>query len=162
VWALETGAELVGSASTANLGRGLGVPEAALRVVSNGQTLRYGQFELTFIHSRHSPDDRFPGIIEAPLTPPAKAGAWKSDTSYSVLIAHPRGRILLHASANWEPGALRDHRADVVYLGIGALGKQSEEFAAGLNHVLTLARRDGVEVVLPLAWQPTQPLSDLT
>lgn len=205
VWARETGADLIGSESTANLGRGLAVPEAALRVVADGQTLRYGQFELTFIHSVHSPGDRYPGVIGQPLTPPAKASAWRSDTCYSVLIAHPRGRVLLHASANWRPGALHGHRADVVYLGIGELGKQSDQFVtaywndvvratgarrvilihwddfftpldrplrpmpyvlddmhATMSRVLPLAHGDGVDVLLPVAWQPTQPVLDLT
>jgi L-ascorbate metabolism protein UlaG (beta-lactamase superfamily) len=203
VWALETGADLIGSASTANLGRGLAVPENALRVVTDGQTLRYGRFELTFVHSVHSPGDRYPGVIEQPLTPPARAGAWRSDTSYSVLVTHPRGRILLHASANWRPGALHGHQADVVYLGIGELGKRSEQFVATyweevvratgarrvvlihwddfftsldrplrpmpyalddlrrtMNRLVPLARADGVEILLPVAWQPTQPLAD--
>lgn len=201
VWARRTGADLVGSASTANLGRGMGVPETALRTVTDGQTLHYGQFGLTFVHSRHSPGDRYPGVIDRPFTPPARAGAWRSDTSYSVLVSHPRGRILLHASANWQPGALRDHRADVVYLGIGELGKLPDEFVttywnevvrttgarrvilihwddffrsldrplrpmpyalddlhATMDRLLPLADGDGVEILLPVAWQPTHPL----
>lgn len=204
VWALRTGADLVGSASTANLGRGLAVPETALRVVTDGRTLRYGQFELTFVHSVHSPGDRYPGVIDQPLTPPAKARAWRSDTSYSVLITHPRGRILVHASANWRPGALNGHRADVVYLGVGELGKQPDEFVAAywnevvratgarrvilvhwddffvsldrplrpmpyaldnlpatMDRLLPLAHRDGIEILLPVAWQPTHPLHGL-
>lgn len=204
IWALRTGADLVGSASTANIGRGLAVPEKALRVVADGQTLRYGQFEVTFIHSVHSPGDRYPGVIGQPLTPPAKAGAWRSDTSYSVLITHPRGRILVHASANWRPGALNSHRTDVVYLGVGELGKQSDEFVTAywnevvrstgarrvilvhwddffvpldrplrpmpyaldnlhttMNRLLSLARGDGIDILLPVAWQPTHPLRGL-
>lgn len=204
VWALRTGADLVGSASTANLGRGLAVPENALRVVTDGQILRYGQFEVTFIHSVHSPGDRYPGVIGQPLTPPAKASAWRSDTSYSVLITHPRGRILVHASANWRPGALERHRADVVYLGVGELGNQPDEFVAAywsevvratgarrvilvhwddffvsldrplrpmpyaldnlhitMNRLLPLARGDGIDLLLPVAWQPANPLSGL-
>jgi len=204
-WALRTGADLVGSASTANLGRGMAVPETALRTVTDGETIHYGQFELTFVHSVHSPGDRYPGVIDRPLTPPAKGSAWRSDTSYSVLITHPRGRILLHASANWVPGALRDHRADVVYLGVGELGKQPEQFVtsywnevvratgarrailihwddfftsldrplrpmpyalddlhATMNRLRPLAEADGVEILLPVAWQRTQPLDGLT
>jgi L-ascorbate metabolism protein UlaG (beta-lactamase superfamily) len=45
-----------------------------------------------------------------------------------VLINHPQGRILIHASANFVPGALDGHRADVIYFGVGLLGKQSDEF----------------------------------
>ncbi|MFF4963132.1 MBL fold metallo-hydrolase [Streptomyces sp. NPDC001222] len=204
VWALETGAELVGSPSTANIGRGLGVPESSLRVVADGEAVSYGRFDLTFLDSVHSPGDRYPGTVDRPLVPPARAGAWKTGTAYSVLVAHPTGRILLHASANFRPGALRGRSADVVYLGIGNLGKQSTEFLrtywdevvaatgarrvvlvhwddffvglhrplrpmpyflddidATMSRLLPLARRDGVDVVLPVAWQPSAPLADL-
>ncbi|MFD8390894.1 MBL fold metallo-hydrolase [Streptomyces sp. NPDC059680] len=205
VWALETGAELVGSSSTANIGRGLGVPESSLRAVADGETVSYGRFDLTFLDSVHSPGDHYPGTVDEPLVPPARAGEWKTGTAYSVLVAHPTGRVLLHASANFRPGALRGRRADVVYLGIGNLGKQSTEFlrtywdevvaATGarrvvlvhwddffvglhrplrpmpyflddfdttMSRLLLLARRDGVDVVLPVTWQPTAPLADLT
>lgn len=202
LWSLETGAELIGSESTANIGRGLGVPESALRVVADGDTVSYGSFELTFIDSVHSHGDRFPGTIDTPLRPPARAGAWKTGSAYSVLIAHPRGRILLHASANYRPGMLAGHRADVVYLGIGGLGKQSPDFLneywdevvratrarriilvhwddffvgldrplrasphffdrvdVAIDRVVALAGRDDVDLRIPVAWQPTNPLA---
>ncbi|MET7622792.1 MBL fold metallo-hydrolase [Streptomyces sp. NPDC005408] len=205
LWALETGAELVGSHSTANIGRGLGVPESSLRVVLDGDTVSYGHFELTFLDSVHSPGDRYPGTVDEPLVPPARAGAWKTGTAYSVLITHPSGRVLLHASANCRPGALHGQRADVIYLGIGNLGKQSDEFLhtywdevvvatgarrvilvhwddffrglhrplrpmpyflddidATMSRLLPLARRDGVDVVMPVTWQPSAPLANLT
>lgn len=202
LWSRETGADLVGSESTANIGRGLGLPESALRVVADGDTVGYGQFELTFIESVHSPGDHFPGTVDAPLAPPARAGEWKTGSAYSVLITHPRGRILLHASANHRPGMLAGRRADVVYLGVGVLGKQSPEFAetywaevvratgarrvilvhwddlfvgldrplraapnffdrvdVGIDRVLALAARDDVEVLIPVAWQRSDPLA---
>lgn len=204
LWSLATAAELIGSESTANIGRGLDLPESALRVVADGDTLTYGSFELTFIDSVHSHGDRFPGTIDKPLRPPARAGEWKTGSAYSVLIAHPRGRILLHASANYRSGMLTGHRADVVYLGIGGLGKQSPDFlnaywdevvrATGarriilvhwddffvgldrplraapnffdridvaIDRVVALAARDDVDVLIPVAWQPTDPLAGL-
>ena len=128
IWVSETGADLIGSESTANIGRGLNVPESSLKVVSDGQTLSYNDFELTFIHSVHSPGDLYPGVVTDPLVPPAPTRAWKSATCYSVLVNHPQGRILIHASANFVPGALAGHHADVIYFGVGLLGKQSDEF----------------------------------
>ncbi|MET9892445.1 MBL fold metallo-hydrolase [Streptomyces sp. NPDC006465] len=204
VWALETGADLVGSESTANIGRGLGVPESSLRVVGDGDTVTYGSFTLTFLDSVHSPGDHYPGTVDQPLVPPARAGAWKTGTAYSVFVTHPYGRVLLHASANYRLGALHGHHADVVYLGVGMLGKQPAEFlqtywdevvaATGakrvilvhwddfflgldrplrpmpyllddldttMSRLLPLARRDGVDVVLPVSWQPSAPLTGL-
>jgi len=128
IWVNETGADLIGSESTASIGRGLNVPESSLKVVADGQTLSYNDFELTFVHSVHSPGDLSPGVVTEPLVPPAPTRTWKSATCYSVLINHPQGRILIHASANFVPGALARHRADVIYFGVGLLGKQSDEF----------------------------------
>jgi L-ascorbate metabolism protein UlaG (beta-lactamase superfamily) len=204
VWCLQTGAELVGSESTANIGRGLGLAESSLRVVGDGDTLEYGQFTLTFLDSVHSPGDRYPGVVQRPLVPPARTRAWKTGTAYSVLIEHPDGRILMHASANHRPGMLEGRSADVVYLGVGGLGKQSRDFVhrywddvvgtlgprrifpvhwddfflgldqplrplpyfadrfdATMELLLPLAQRDDVEVVLPIAWEPTDPFGPL-
>ncbi len=129
VWAIETGADLIGSPSTANIGRGLGVSESSIKLVTNGQTLTYGAFDLTFIDSVHSPGDHYPGVVTEPLTPPARASAWKTDACYSVVVNHPEGRVLIHASANYRPGALDGQQVDTIYFGIGALGRQSEKFA---------------------------------
>ncbi|MGW5317031.1 MBL fold metallo-hydrolase [Nocardia thailandica] len=130
VWALQTGADLIGSPSTAAVGRGLDVPESSLRVVAEGTPLTYGEFTLTFVEMPHSHGDRFPGDIAEPVVPPARASAWRTGACYSVLVAHPRGRILVHASANHRPGALAGLRADVVYLGVGALGRRDDAFVA--------------------------------
>lgn len=126
VWAAKTGADLVGSESTANIGRGWGVPEEKLKVAAGKVT--YGRFELTFVQSVHSHGDQFPGTVDAPLVPPARARRWRTGECYSIFIKHPTGTILLHASSNYVSGALHGTKADVVYLGVGALGKQPDEF----------------------------------
>ncbi|GGU50344.1 MBL fold metallo-hydrolase [Lentzea flava] len=202
VWASLTGAELVGSESTANVGRGLGVPERSLRVVGDGDTLSYGGFGLTFVESVHSPGDHYPGTVDAPLIPPRRSREWRTGAVYSVFVSHARGTVLLHASAGFRPGALHGRRADVVYLGVGTLGRQPlgyveaywdevvratgahrvvlvhwDDFFVALDKPLrplpyladdldltvrrlsALARRDDVEVVLPVAWQPADPFA---
>lgn len=145
-----TGAMLVGSASTAHLGRGHGLPEERLRVVGDGDVLRFGAFTVTLLASRHSHGDRFPGTIDAPFTPPAKASAWRSDTSYSVLVGHPTGTVLVQASANFEPGALAGRHADTVYLGIGALGLQSAQFRE--RYWAEVVEATGARRVVPVHW----------
>jgi len=118
-----TGATLVGSASTANIGRGAGLPEAQLRVVTPGEDLAYGPFHLRFIASRHAgaSGGRPTGEIEAPLHTPARFLDYRLGGTYSILVEHPQGRLLHHGSAGWEPGALRGQRADVVFLGVALL-----------------------------------------
>jgi L-ascorbate metabolism protein UlaG (beta-lactamase superfamily) len=164
IWVNETGADLIGSESTANIGRGLNVAESALKVVTNGQTLSYNDFELTFIHSVHSPGDLYPGVVTEPLVPPAPTRAWKSATCYSVLINHPQGRILIHASANFIPGALAGYRADVIYFGVGLLGQQSDEFVNTYWNEVVVAT--GARRIILVHWddffrtldQPFRPL----
>ena len=43
-------------------------------------------------------------------------------------VAHPRGSALIVGSAGYVEGALKGLRADVVFLGTGGLGTQTEEY----------------------------------
>lgn len=126
--ARRTGALLVGSESTAQVARGLGLAEERIRVAAPGEPLEFGRFRVTLIPSRHFPHGMAMGTIEAPLVPPARASAYKEGGSYSVWIEHERGRLLVQGSAGYEPGALRDVRADVVLLGIGGLGTRDAAY----------------------------------
>ncbi len=132
--AMHTGALLVGSPSTANVARGLGFPEDRFRLVPPNEPMHFGRFTVTMIPSRHFPHGVAMGEIEAPLRPPARASAWKEGGSYSVLIEHPLGRLLVQGSAGWRAGALDGRRADVVALGIGALGTRDATYFDGYYH----------------------------
>lgn len=124
-----TGALLVGGESTANLGRGGGLPEERLRVVTSGESMKLGGFDLTWVESQHCPPDRFPGPITEPVVPPAKAKAYRCGEAWSLLAEHTSGRTaLIQGSAGYVPGALAGHRADVAYLGVGQLGLQHEDY----------------------------------
>jgi L-ascorbate metabolism protein UlaG (beta-lactamase superfamily) len=131
VIALRTGATLLGSASTANLARGLYLPEDRIRIVHQGETHCFDGFKLSFFESLHSPGEQFSGTIDRPLTPPARVSRWRTSTTWSVLVRHAAGAILVHGSANYVPGALRGQHADVVYLGVGRLARQSKAFVDG-------------------------------
>jgi L-ascorbate metabolism protein UlaG (beta-lactamase superfamily) len=149
-FARRTGAVLLGSPSTLNIGRGAALPPDQLRAVRDGESLRFGQFTLTFIESRHSPDDRFPGTVDEPLRPPARAGRYRTGATWSVLIEHDGRTMLVHGSANYRAGALRGRRADVVYLGIATLGKQPDDFVrAYWNEVV---RETGAKRVILVHW----------
>lgn len=125
-----TGATLIGGSSAANVGRGYGLPEDRLTVATPGESLAVGAFDVTLIESHHCPPDRFPGAITAPVTPPVKVGAYRCGEAWSTLLLHrPSGRrLLVQGSAGYVPGALRGQRADVVYLGVGQLGLQPEQY----------------------------------
>ncbi|HWJ81785.1 MAG TPA: hypothetical protein VNS55_06075 [Nocardioides sp.] len=127
--AARTGALLVGGGSTANIGRGASLPEDRVRTVASGDQVTAGAFSLTFVASEHCPPDRFPGEITEPLTPPAKAAAYRCGEAWSILVAHEGGRrMLVQGSAGYVEGALDGHEAEVAYLGIGQLGKQDDTY----------------------------------
>jgi len=129
VVAARTGATLVGGESAADVGRGGGLAEDRVRVVGDGESAAYGDFTLTFVVSDHCPPDRYPGTIAAPVVPPAKADAYRCGEAWSVLVSHASGRTaLVQGSAGFVTGALTGRSADVVYLGVGQLGIQPEDY----------------------------------
>jgi L-ascorbate metabolism protein UlaG (beta-lactamase superfamily) len=145
-----TGALLVGSKSSANVGRGYGLPEQRIRSVENGQTLRFGRFNVTFIESAHGRPDLAPGTIDAPLAPPAKGSAFKSGECYSVLIEHMGKTFLVQSTVGFRAGALVGRQADIVYLGIGGLGRldDTHKEAYWREMVTTVSARR----VVPIHW----------
>jgi L-ascorbate metabolism protein UlaG (beta-lactamase superfamily) len=146
--ARRTGALLIGSESTANIGRGETFPEDRIRVIKGGETFTFGQFKVTVFKSPHSPNPLFEGEISSPLRAPARAHEYKEGGNFSFLIEHGGRSILIHASANFAPGIYKDTRADVVFLGIGGLGKQSNEFAD--NYWREVVQATGAKLVVPI------------
>lgn len=130
VVAERTGATIVGGESAANIARGQGFPESRIVVASTGDQFDFGPFQVTLIESHHCPPDRFPGAITKPLAPPAKASDYRCGEAWSILIHHEPSdrRMLVQGSAGFDPEALAHRRADVVYLGVGQLGAQSEDY----------------------------------
>lgn len=153
--AQRTGALLVGSASTLNIGRGLGLAEDRMREVQPGDTLQFGRFRLTFLASRHSPtpwsDGETVEDISAPLHPPAHASAWREGRVWSLLVEHAGGQsVLVQGSAGYVAGALAGRHADTVLLGVGTLGRKSEAYRAAYWREVVQAV--GAKRVVPVHW----------
>jgi len=124
-----TGALLVGGESTANLGRGHGLPEDRILIASPGTAYALGRFTVTLVESHHCPPDRYPGTITTPFSPPARVGAWRCGEAWSMLVGHDSGHTaLVQGSAGFVPGALAGHAAEVAYLGVGQLGLHPEDY----------------------------------
>ncbi|NEK86815.1 MBL fold metallo-hydrolase [Blastococcus saxobsidens] len=127
--AARTGAVLVGGGSAAQVGRGGGLPDSRIQLVAPHAPMPFGSFTLTFVESAHCPPDRYPGRITEPVVPPVRTTAYRCGEAWSVLVAHRSGRTtLVQGSAGFVPGALAGVRADVVHLGVGQLGVQSEDY----------------------------------
>ncbi|GAA3390582.1 MBL fold metallo-hydrolase [Cryptosporangium minutisporangium] len=152
VVAERTGATLVGGRSTANVGRGAGLAEDAVRIATPGEPLEFGPYTVTLVESHHCPPDRYPGEIAAPLRPPARASAYRCGEAWSTFVTHrPSGRrLLVQGSAGFVPGALRGYRAEVVYLGVGQLGLRPD--AEIRQYWDETVRQVGAERVVLIHW----------
>lgn len=127
--ARRTGAVLAGGLSTANVGRGGGLSEEQILLVPPGTAWEKGPWEVLMVESDHCPPDRFPGTIDEPLVPPAKAAAYRCGEAWSIIARHRTGpSLLVQGSAGFVPGALAGQQADVAYLGVGQLGLQVEQY----------------------------------
>jgi L-ascorbate metabolism protein UlaG (beta-lactamase superfamily) len=138
--ARRTGALLMGSEATANIGRGWGLPESQIRLLKDRVPVQLGQFVITPIESRHFqfPDPAMreraladPEISE-PLVPPVNAFDYRLGKTYVLHVRHPRGSWLIVGSAGYEEGGLEGLQADVVFLGVGGLGSQSGQYREAL------------------------------
>ena len=156
--AQRTGALLVGSEATAQIGRGWGLPEEQIRVVGDGDRLQFGAFEVVIHETRHFefPDPQIreqalgdPDITE-PLVPPVAAFDYKVGVPLAVEIRHPRGSLLVQGSAGFIPGGLTDADVDVLFMGTGGLGTQTEEYRETYWKETVEATQP--ERVIPIHW----------
>ncbi len=148
--AKRTGAVLLGSASAANIARGGGLPEDQIRIVGDGTTVRLGDFSVTLIRTKHflpanSLFRESDSVIDEPVRPPASGWDYRQGDVYSVLIEHPSGSALVHASPGIVDGAFDELDVDTVYLGVGFLGSQTLAYQDDLwREVITSTRPDGL------------------
>lgn len=148
--ASRTGAIIAGSESTRQVSLGGGISDSSIRIIRDGDRLNAGAFHVRVFRSLHSPGDRVPGTITAPLTQPARTSAYKEGGTFSFLIEHDGLRILIHASANVLPGMYKGVRADVVYLAIGGLAGQTD--AAVQSYWHEVVTQTGAQLVVPIHW----------
>ncbi len=134
--AKRTNALLLGSESTANIGRGWGLDENQIRVVKNREAITLGKFVLTPIESKHfqfpDPEMRKRALgdpsISSPLQTPAKAFDYKLGKAYMLHVSHPKGSWLIVGSAGFIKDDLQGINADTVFLGIGGIGSQTTQY----------------------------------
>jgi len=134
--ARRTGAKVIGSEATANIARGWGLPEADIQVVANGETVAVGDFDISFIESKHMPYDNADMVealitdseISRPLVPPASVFDYKLGKAYVLHVAHPGGTFMVVGSAGFVPGLLDEYDVDVLFLGVGGVGAQTHDY----------------------------------
>ncbi|MBX9694921.1 MAG: MBL fold metallo-hydrolase [Cyanobacteria bacterium] len=162
--AQKTGAKLLGSVSTLNVGRGGGLADQQMALFEPGKKVPFGKFSVTVIPSKHSPalkgiNNDIGDVIEAPLKQPARVKAYREGGSFDFLIEHEKHSILVKPSANFIDGSLDNFRADVLFLSVGQLGRQNREFQN--NYYDQTVGKVKPHLVIPVHWDNFfQPLSD--
>ena len=134
--ARRTGAKLYGSESTANIARGWGLDEGRIEIFTNKKPIVSGNFIITPIESNHfqfvDPEIAKTALdlptIDSPLVPPAPITNYRVGKSYVLQVEHPQGSFAIVGSAGFIEGGLRGFKADVLFLGVGSLGEQSDEY----------------------------------
>jgi hypothetical protein len=152
--ALQTGAQVVGSKSTAYLSKGEGLTWQQIVVTQPYKTLQYGDFKVTMIPSRHTDLPwvanltGMMGDIDAPLAQPMSMFDYREGETYTIHIAHPKGIAMLHGS-HFIPGELKGWKADEVFLctpGLERLATQQEAFYQ------EVIGQTGAKTIYPVHW----------
>lgn len=161
-----TGAQLIGSTSTANIGKGYGLDAHKITVPTLDSTTEIGAFKITFIKSNHwqYPDAEQRKIllnnkIEQPLVTPASIYDYKEGDSYTILLEHGRTKIAIQGSAGYKENSLPAFDADILFLSIAGLESMDASYnQAYQDHLITPLK---AEVLVPIHWDDfTVPLSD--
>jgi L-ascorbate metabolism protein UlaG (beta-lactamase superfamily) len=152
--AQKTGATLHGSPSTLNIGRGGGLGDEQMTAFQPGIEVQTGAFSITAIPAKHSPPTFFNNnigqTIDRPLSQPARVIKYVEGDSYDFLIKHAGKSIYILPSANYVEGLRDQYKADVVFLSIGNIARQSMAFKNALweNSIEKLKP----SLVIPIHW----------
>ncbi len=158
-------ASILGSESTANIARGAGVPEDQIVVVDNGAQYTFGLFTVTLIEVPHAPIGwagavPLAGTIDEPLQQPAPVRAYREGQSYSVVIAHPHGTTLVHASGGYTEESLSGVQADVVMFGVALIEGLGRDYVE--KYWQAVVTTTGAAHVFPIHFDDyTQPFGDV-
>ncbi|MGE7947032.1 MBL fold metallo-hydrolase [Lysinibacillus sp. NPDC093688] len=157
--AKQTGTHVYGSESAINIGLGNGINTKQMSVYEVNKAMQFGDFTVTVLQSKHSPTFDEGEKIKEPLKQPAKALDYHEDSSYDFLITHHHKTFFVKPSANYIEGALDGIRADVLFLGIGVLGAQDQDFQ-NMYYEQTV-QKVHPKLIIPIHWDDfNKPLTD--
>ncbi|MFT5692725.1 MAG: L-ascorbate metabolism protein UlaG (beta-lactamase superfamily) [Oceanicoccus sp.] len=149
--AKKTGAMLLGSKSTAFVGRSSLVPEEQIHIIETGKAYTFGKFKVTFYESKHAPLSSNSGIdgkVQEVFELPTPYTTWQLGAAYSILVEHPNGSLLVQGSAGYLPGAFEKLDVDAVFLGTGGLRNQTREYRESyIYETVTLTNPDVVYTI---------------
>ncbi len=114
-----TGAEVVGTESTANVARAAGVAVGSLLVVHGGETFDVGPFSVHPIRALHSLTGQPTDTIGGDVTWPMKAEAFAEGGTLQYLVRFAGRSILFLGTANLVESELAGLRPDVAIVAVG-------------------------------------------
>lgn len=130
-FASKCGAAVYGSPSAVNVALGGGVSRENLYSYRDSMEYTVGGFRIRVLPSVHSIahwyNNDLGQTIDRPLTQPAKKKDYKEGGSFDFLVEHGGQSYLIRPSYNYLEGQLDGIKADVVFLGIGGLSKDTPE-----------------------------------
>lgn len=147
-------ADIYGSPSTLNVALGGGISPERLHSYCDSKNFSVGNYNVTVIPSVHSAahwyNNDLGQTIDSPLTMPAARKDYKEGGSFDFLIEHTGRKYLIRPSYNYLEGQLDGISADVLFLGIGGLFRDTEKrkkrfFAETIDKV-------SPETVIPVHW----------
>jgi L-ascorbate metabolism protein UlaG (beta-lactamase superfamily) len=160
-----TGAAVLGSASSAAIARGAGVPEEQIIVAGQAGSYTFGRFSVRLIESPHAPvgwsgSVPLPGEIDEAFAVPAPVTAFRAGRSFALVISHPDGEVLVLGSAGFSADSFAALRVDTVFLGAGLLESLGRDYMARYWQAAVTAT--GARTVIPIHFEDyTQPFGTI-
>lgn len=136
--ALATGAQLLGSASTANVARASGVPADRIITVKGGEDYEMGGYSVRVIPSLHSALDgkhAFGGAISAAPKLPMRFAEYEEGGTFIYLVRIAGHQVLISSTANFIERELEGLRPDVAIIATG-LRQEIYDYTCRLLRVL--------------------------
>ncbi len=160
-----TGAVIFGSESSANVGRGWGLPEEQFVVVDKARSEQFGDFKVTLLKSKHYVfvDEQLNTgagkVITEPLKQPAGFTEYHEGGAYAVIIEHPQATILINGSTGYVDGLLGGIEADIVFLSVAGIAVQTAQYQR--EYWREVVEVVGATSVVPIHWDSlTHSLGD--
>lgn len=148
------GGDLYGSASARNVALGGGIAEARIHRYEDSMAYTVGNYRIRVIPSVHSVahwyNNDLGQTIDTPLVQPAPKKAYKEGGSFDFLVEHSGTKYLIRPSYNYLEGQLDNISADVLFLGIGGLSKDTPERKAKFYSETVDKVQPGL--VIPVHW----------
>lgn len=127
--------------------------------IDTAKTITNGSFQLSFYETTHVKKSRFFQLVEQWVLWSTGGTRFKSDEQvYSFFLQHPQANILIIPSAGFPENIILPATADIVFLGIGLLANQSDQY---INDYWQRAVVDScAKWVIPIHWDNfTRPLT---